>query len=85
MLPDRDRTHPLDHSQRWLGHISEFKKYFLALLCFRVIFYICFSSWEHKGSPDLFGDFWHQKLPLFGNFWGQKISRAFITISGPRN
>ena len=27
------------------------------------------------GSPDLFGNFWGQKLILFGDFWGQKSQK----------
>ena len=34
MLPDRYRTHPLDHSQCWLGHISEIKKIFYCFIVF---------------------------------------------------
>ena len=29
-------------------------------------------GFDDIGSPDLFGDFWGQKLILFGDFWGQK-------------
>ena len=28
------------------------------------------------GSPDLFGNFWGQKLILFGDFWGQKLPKS---------
>ena len=35
------------------------------------------------GSPDLFGDFWGQKLILFGDFWARNRQKG--SVSGARN
>ena len=59
----------------WIATIFHLTINYLEVTTFKMFVNTCRL---HKGSPDLFGEFWRQKSTLFGNFLGPENKQSLL-------